>query len=252
MEGNIQWKSRRFYGIILVVLGLFGLSMVCDAGSMEEDRAAPRAGMRRSLSNYYSSNSTKSLPKTCPTCATCPPPCPAAQATVSSTSTCSDNPCYFPSLPFACSAEQCADFLAKTAEYGKAVIVNLPEELCVTTCQLQNTKDYPNAMLYTFGACTRYESLDVGIYNNDPEPKIVSTLKCGDNKCFYAQAYYLFYGHTECGCCEPVIYTQDTVLQCTLTLTNSQQNNELYATAQFRLKIQYVDQSECGPTTTTE
>ncbi|XP_055340768.1 uncharacterized protein LOC129589891 [Paramacrobiotus metropolitanus] len=245
MEGNFRRINCLSYGRMpVIILCLFSISTVCGAGSMEEDRAALRARMRRSLSTYYSSNNTKSLPKTCPTCATCPPPCPATPATVPSTSSCSDNPCYFSSLPYACSAEQCADFMAKTGEYGKAVIVNLPEELCVTTCQLQDLSGTePVAGLYAFGACTRYERLDITV--NGQEPNVVSVLKCGADQCFQASGYGLFYSTDNCN---PVMYSQDTVLQCTLSLINAQtMNGELYATAQFRLKIQYVDQRDCGP-----
>ncbi|XP_055329864.1 uncharacterized protein LOC129582376 [Paramacrobiotus metropolitanus] len=181
----------------------------------------------------------------CLACATCAPPC-AAATPAAATPTCSNNPCYFRSLPFACSAEQCADYVSQSGENGKALIVNLPAELCVTTCQLEAWSS-EGTPLYRFGACSRYDDLAVQIRDSisaGVEDAVYPTLTCANDPCFVAYVDTILY--TAAAMVPPIEYNQDTVLQCTLTLKDKQRNDVLLATTQFRMNIQYVDPADCG------
>ncbi|XP_055340750.1 uncharacterized protein LOC129589876 isoform X2 [Paramacrobiotus metropolitanus] len=192
-------------------------------------------------SHPYSSSSKK----TCHTCAVCPPPCSVTAPSTPPPNTCQDNPCYFRSLPFACSAQQCQEFVNSTNGIGKAIIIDLPDELCITTCQMQSYTNY-GFVIHRFGACTRYEDLTAVVAQGTsatPQPVINSLIRCGSDISFGAFIDQILYSRISMG---SLHYYEDTVLQCTLELHNNQLNNELLATADFKMIIKYVPEDQCG------
>ncbi|XP_055340740.1 uncharacterized protein LOC129589867 [Paramacrobiotus metropolitanus] len=180
--------------------------------------------------------------KTCPTCAACPPPCAATAASTPPPNTCQDNPCYLRSLPFLCSAQQCQEFINSTNGNGKAIIVDLPDKLCITTCQMQwyNNNGF---MIHRFGACTRYKDLAVlvGQFPSGAQSTVSSYLTCGSDYGFSAIADQIFYARAS----GSPYYHEDTILQCTLALYNTPVN-ELYAATDFKMNIRYVPEDQCG------
>ncbi|XP_055340747.1 uncharacterized protein LOC129589873 [Paramacrobiotus metropolitanus] len=240
MEKNLWMKVLSVQPIFCLVIALASFAAADE----------PVARVRRSYYNNYNyKNYTKTSSKTCPTCAACAPPCPASTP-APPPSTCTDNPCYFNSLPYACSAEQCADFIKSAgdkADLGRAVIVNLPEEVCITTCQLQQygTATTDSAfLLYRYGACTKTGDLSPVVRDNlntgtAPSDNVVSSLNCGTETCLAAYVDTIYVKSN----CATQTYTADTTLQCTLQL---KKGTDLLATSDLTVKVQYVNPADCG------